>query len=116
MISRVLCNLNVYQLFSFIYSEKLQKRPTGLGLAGFVPAKESSQRIAAIHGNSGFHGIRGGLDSIESGKLFILCSTYLFFMIVWKMVLPTNVILFYLLCTKNRKGIPTSLKTLKDAN
>jgi len=53
-----------------------------VGLAGLVPAKESSQRIAAIHGDSSFHGIRGGLDSDESGKLLILCSTCLFLMIV----------------------------------
>jgi len=39
----------------FVYSEKLQKKPTGLGRAGFVPASDASNRIA------------GGMDSDEPG-------------------------------------------------
>jgi len=36
----------------FVYSEKLQKKPTGLGRAVFVPASDASNRIAAIYADA----------------------------------------------------------------
>jgi len=65
-------------MVSFVYSEKLQKKPTGLGRAGFVPASDASNRIAAIHADASFNGIARGLDSDEPGFIYFLIHLTMF--------------------------------------
>ena len=57
----------------FGYSEKLQKKPTGLGRAGFVPASDASNRIA------------GGLDSDEPGFIYFLIHLSIYIEILKKL-------------------------------